>query len=491
MNLSLSKGGRFADSGTLSSDRSQSDYVILPFKFERLDDEKGTLVSNEVGEFCFVPHDTIALIAANSPIPQESFSKLERIHVLARGEESAAYSLLPLKLRRKFSRLSEFTSLHMLVVTLRCNQSCPYCQVSRQSEDRLAYDMSTQVAERAIQHIFRSPSKRIKIEFQGGESLLNFDLIKWVVKRSREVCPSDVDLAFVAATNLTFLTDEIIEFFGDEGILFSTSIDGPADLHNKNRPYREHDAFEIVCGNIRRIQNALGSDSVAALMTTTARSLPKAKEIVDQYIALDFRGIYLRSLSPYGFALKTKTYYEYSAKEWLEFYVEALDYILEINRRGHYFEEFYTKLIARRMLDQDSDGYVDLQSPTGSGIMGVVYDYDGKVYVSDEARMLAQMGDHSLQLGHVDDSYEDLFLRGKLPELVNETMNQSAPMCHSCAFQPWCGSEPSYHYSTQRDLLGHKAFSGFCHKQMGIFRHLLSLAADRPEDWKIIVNWIK
>ena len=254
----------------------------------------------------------------------------------------------------------------MMVVTLRCNQSCPYCQVSRQSEDRLAYDMSEDIAEKALQHIFRSPSKRIKIEFQGGESLLNFELIQWVVKRAKEICPNDVDLAFVAATNLTSLTDEIIQFFGQEGILFSTSIDGPVDLHNSNRPYKGNDAFEVVCRNIKRIQQSLGPDSVAALMTTTARSLKYPKEIIDQYISLGFRGMFLRSLSPYGFALKTKTYYEYSAQQWLEFYIESLDYILEINRQGYYFEEFYTKLVVSRMLNQGSDGYVDPQSPRGS-----------------------------------------------------------------------------------------------------------------------------
>lgn len=490
MKLSLSKDGKFLDSKTLSTERTNQKYVVLPFGFERLNGNQGTLVTNEVGEYCVVPDEIVDLIANEESIPNESFQKLERIHVLARGDDSAAYSLLPLKIRRKYQRLSDFTSLHMMVVTLRCNQSCPYCQVSRQSEDRLAYDMSEDIAEKALQHIFRSPSKRIKIEFQGGESLLNFELIQWIVKRAKEICPTDVDLAFVAATNLTSLTDEIIHFFGQEGILFSTSIDGPVDLHNSNRPYKGNDAFEVVCRNIKRIQQSLGPDSVAALMTTTARSLKHPRQIIDQYISLGFRGMFLRSLSPYGFALKTKTYYEYSAQQWLEFYIESLDYILEINRQGYYFEEFYTKLVVSRMLNQGSDGYVDLQSPTGSGTMGAIYDFDGKVYVSDEARMLAQMGDHSLQLGHVDDNYEDLFLRGKLPELVSSTMNQSAPMCHSCAFLQWCGSEPSYHQSTQRDLLGHKAYSGFCHKQMGIFQHLISLSKARPEDWKLIINWI-
>jgi len=37
-----------------------------------------------------------------------------------------------------------------MVVSLRCEHSCPYCQVSRQSEDRSAFDMTEQTAEKAL-----------------------------------------------------------------------------------------------------------------------------------------------------------------------------------------------------------------------------------------------------------------------------------------------------------------------------------------------------
>ena len=50
--------------------------------------------------------------------------------------EIAPKELLGLKLRTKYARLAEFTSLHIFVVTLRCDHSCPYCQVSRQSENK-------------------------------------------------------------------------------------------------------------------------------------------------------------------------------------------------------------------------------------------------------------------------------------------------------------------------------------------------------------------
>ena len=43
-------------------------------------------------------------------------------------------------------------------ITLRCDHACPYCQVSRVSEDRQAYDMSPEVADRAVDLMFGSPS---------------------------------------------------------------------------------------------------------------------------------------------------------------------------------------------------------------------------------------------------------------------------------------------------------------------------------------------
>ena len=80
-----------------------------------------------------------------------------------------------MKTRTRFCRLASFTTLHIFVVSLRCEHSCPYCQVSRQSADKGQFDMSEETARRALEATFRSPSPKIKIEFQGGEPLLNFD----------------------------------------------------------------------------------------------------------------------------------------------------------------------------------------------------------------------------------------------------------------------------------------------------------------------------
>jgi hypothetical protein len=126
--------------------------------------------------------------------------------------------------------------------------------------------------------------------------------------------------------------------------------------------------------------------------------------------------IFLRPLSPYGFAVKTKQFHRYDATGWLDFYRRGLRYILDVNKAGRHFPEFYSALILRRMLTDRPIGYVDLRSPAVIGLGALVYNYDGRVFASDEGRMLSEMGDNTFELGHVDgDSYRSLILSQASP----------------------------------------------------------------------------
>ena len=189
--------------------------------------------------------------------------------------------------------LSNFTALHIFVVSLRCEHSCPYCQVSRQSEDKNTFDMDEDKAEKALNLVFQSPSQNIKIEFQGGEPLLNFELIKFIVLKAIEIKPNEKNVSFVIATNLALINEKILEFCSRYNILISTSLDGPKEIHNKNRPRKGNNSYEKTIEGINLSRNYLGLDAVSALMTTTYDSLPKVKEIIDEYIKNKFSGIFL------------------------------------------------------------------------------------------------------------------------------------------------------------------------------------------------------
>jgi His-Xaa-Ser system radical SAM maturase HxsB len=351
--------------------------------------------------------------------------------------------------------------------------------------------MSDEVAERALDVAFESHSARIKIEFQGGEPLLNFPLIKKIVANANErSARTKKGVDFVIASNLALLSDEILAFCKSNEILLSTSLDGPADLHNKNRPRPGGNSHELAVAGIRRAKEFLGPDRVGALMTTTQASLDRIDEIIDEYLRQGLDGIFLRPLSPFGFAIKTKQYHRYDIKKWLRFYKRGLRRILDINRAGTPFREFYAALILTRMLTDKPIGYVDLRSPAGIGIGALVYNYDGSVFASDEGRMLAETGDTTFRLGHVnEDNYRSLILSDRLVEVISSSLTQCAPECSTCAFESHCGADPVYHHATQGDALGIKPLSAFCARQKGIMTLLLDILENSPDDAAVLRRW--
>lgn len=466
-------------------------YQLAYFRFSLLDDDRYVL-TNQAGEYLVLPRAVLASFVKHElPSTHPAYARLRSRQFLFDASSNLGRDLLALKVRTKTKRLENFTSLHIMVVSLRCEHSCPYCQVSRQSEDRSAFDMSEETAEKALALIFQSPSPAIKIEFQGGEPLLNFPLIQHVVRRAEEINRvAGRSLQFVITTNLAVVTDNILEFCRQHSILISTSLDGPAALHNANRPRPGKNSHELAVAGIHKARNTLGHERVSALMTTTKGSLSQVRTIIDEYVSLQFPGIFLRPLSPYGFAVKTKFFAAYDLDRWLDFYFEGLNYILELNRNGIPFKEFYAATILTKMLTPFEPGYVDLMSPAGIGISAVVYNYDAAVYASDEARMLAEMGDKTFLLGNVhENTYTEIFGADALLDPIEQSFAGSVPMCSECAFEPFCGSDPVFHTATHSDFVGLKTRSGFCNRNMSIFKRLIALMESDGAIRELFLSW--
>lgn len=467
-------------------------YRLLPFRFAPFD-ERRYIVSNDAGEYVLLPRHELVELAEHRLSPAAaSYRQLKAGHFLFDDESQVALELLALKVRTRAEPISWLTGLHIFVVTLRCDHSCHYCQVSRQTADRTAFDMRREHAARALEIAFAGPSPRLKLEFQGGEPLLAFELISWVVERAEVLAAArGKQLELVIASNLALVTDEILAFCAAHRITFSTSLDGPQALHDAHRPRPGGDSYQKTIEGLARVRAHLGHDAVSALMTATPASLDRVEEIIDEYRRQGLPSIFLRSLSPYGFAARSRSLRRAGVEEWLAFYRRGLAHILEINRRGEPFREEQATILLQKMFAPGGSGYVDLQSPAGLGIGALVYNYDGAVYASDEGRMLAEMGDSSLRLGHVDDaSFIELVAGEALVQLLDETLLEGAPMCSDCPFSPFCGADPAFHLATTGDAVGHKAFSSFCDKQMALLRHLIGLLEDDPEAREILLGWV-
>src|SRR5262249_49272909 len=195
-----------------------TEYRLLPFRFTELDDHRYVL-SNIAGEFITLPREILSrLINHELETGEPSYIELRAKHFLIDSSTSIAKDLLAIKVRSRYARLADFTSLHIFVVTLRCEHSCLYCQVSRQSEDKIKFDMTIDDAMAALDLALRSPSPTIKIEFQGGEPLLNFPIIQQIVLEAKRR-NTGKQLAFVIATNLALINPDVLAFCQQHEIL--------------------------------------------------------------------------------------------------------------------------------------------------------------------------------------------------------------------------------------------------------------------------------
>lgn len=470
-------------------------YKIFPFNFDEFGNE--VLLVSLVGDFVFLQKAEFEdFIGKKLDKNSDTYLLLKSKKFLADSKEGFlnAIEMSATNYRSKKGFLREFTSLHMMVITLRCNQTCKYCQVSSQEQEAKQYDMSVKTALKVVDFIFQSPSHSIKIEFQGGESTLNWEVIKQSVLYAEEKNKSyKKALEFVICTNLTTNITAHIDFIKEHKIAISSSLDGDKMVHNQYRVYKNgNGTYDKVIENIHAIRDTHKYEDIDVLMTTTSFSLDKVRQIIDEYLKLNFSGIFLRAINPYGFAVQHKSEFLYSADKFVEFYKQALAYILELNKKGVYFVEYYTTLLLTRILTPFSTGFVDLQSPSGAGISGVIYDYDGNVYPADEARMLAKMGDRHFVMGNVNEnSYKEVFNSQILKQITNESILEVMPSCAECVFSAYCGADPIRNYLETKDIMGDRLNSGFCKKNKAIFSHLFSIIKQDDEQINdIFWSWI-
>lgn len=472
----------------------ENKYQLLPFRFERFNEEE-YLLTNEVGEYIFLQYsDFHSFVNGEMDETSDLFYDIVSKQIAAIDKVEDVVPMLATKFRTKKSILRDFTSLHMVVPTLRCNSSCVYCQVARKNIDDYSADMTQKTAKNMVKHILSSPSRFIKIEFQGGDPSTNFEMVKYIIEEAEwQNLFKNKCLSFVICTNLSLLDEQMVSYLKKHKCDISTSLDGPKDLHNTNRPLQTtsqtHEIFEE---NLQMINRIYGAGRVSALMTTSKYSLGRFKEIIDEYVRLGFNNIFLRSLNPYGFAKQYKDKIAYPIEDFISNYKEGLDYIIELNKQGTFFIEGYAALLLKRILTPFATGFVDLQSPAGVGIAGAIYDYDGNVYVADEGRMLARFKDYKFKLGNVNENtYKEMFNGDKLHSIIKDSCTECLPMCSECVFQPYCGADPVRNYSEQGDIVGFRPTSEMCKKNKAIMHYLFELLKKRdPEINRIFWTWI-
>jgi His-Xaa-Ser system radical SAM maturase HxsB len=448
----------------------QNEAPLISANVRRLPDQSLLAVSASGDHLYLTDQELFQLRTDLNSLPLDRQAELQARFFIARdGERLGTIRLLESRRAARRETIESGPALHIIVPTLQCAHSCRYCQVSRSLVDT-GHTMSIQDLNAACDTIFQSPARALTVEFQGGDPLLRFDLVRHAIQRIREINQREKRaVRYVVASTLHQLTEEMCAFFKDTETYLSTSLDGPAWLHNRNRPIPSRDSYERTIAGIELARRLIGPNAVSALMTTTKESLEYAEIIVDEYVRLGFNDIFLRPLSSYGFAKRSHSVLSYSVEEFEEFYLRGLQQVLHWNRKGVLIREVYASIILNKILSTFDGGYVDLQSPTGAGSCVLVYNYDGHVYPSDEARMLAESGDESLRLGRIGQPLKDLLASSVRSDLVKASTVPEIPGCDRCTYNQFCAPNPIDALAQHGSMFAPVHTTEHCRRHMRLF----------------------
>ena len=466
-----------------------------PFCFRAIDGSY--LLTNLAGAHAFLEEpDFVAFIENRLDSATPAWNDLARKGFV---RDSVDRQELAAQLDRRKRFLDYGPNLHVVEVTLRCNETCAYCHSSRAGMDAVDKDMSIDTADRVVDFVLRSTNPRITIEFQGGEPLANFSVVRHVVEsalRKNEFAGKSLEFSLV--TNLALMTDEMLEFLLVHRVQICTSIDGPISLHDQQRRLTGGSAFDAARRWVKRINEAYeksGLDPevyhVEGLLTVTRNSLEQPEAIVDTYVDLGFRALSLRPLDPFGFASKTSHLLGYGAEEYLAFHRRVLERMFELNRRGSRILERYASIFLSKILGDDEPNFLDLRSPCGAGIGQVAYGYNGAIFTCDEGRMLGNMGDEFFKIGTIgESSYRDAIGHETVRSLTVASNVRASPECVECVYNPYCGICPVHNYATRGTLHGPMAGGSWCKIMMGIQDYLFTiLKRNDPEMVAIFQQW--
>ncbi len=454
------------------------------FNFQKFGEDK-YLITNYAGRYAFLDKDEFHAFCKGEVLHPDTLNVLSESFFCTDGNSEKFIAEYSEAIREYRNYLFVGTGLHIFVLTEKCNMKCVYCQASTNENGRM---MSCETAEKCVDFALSSPNKYISFEFQGGEPLENFETLKHIVKYSKEKSNGKV-IEYNLVSNLTMLNDEMAEFIRDNRINVSTSLDGDAFLQNLNRPMTGENGYLGWKKNYLKLKEITGH-GCGAIQTTTKNSFSRYKEIIDEYIENDFNRIFIRPLTPLGYAAQRWKIIGYTAEEFIEFYRKSFEYILEKCKQGYNIAEGHACIFLNKILNHRAGSYTELTSPCGAALGQLAYNYDGNIYSCDEGRMMAEMGDKTFKLGDVNTSYNELFESPTCKLLANASCLECIPQCEQCVFSPYCGTCPVLNYFESKTAFSNEPNGYKCKIYKGILTIIFEkLLYGNDNEIEILKNW--
>ena len=313
-----------------------------------------------------------------------------------------------------------------LAIAQKCNLGCTYCYAQQGEFGGAAKNMTRETADQAVDLLVSGaePGARLNLAFLGGEPLVNRPVLQEVTRRAAALAQSrGVTLGFSITTNGTMLTEADAQFFEEFGFAVTVSLDGPAEVHDKLRPYKSgRGSFDRVMANVRPLLALQRRMQVAARVTVTPKNLA-LRETLDQFLSEGFHSV---GFSP---LLRSPNGGDEMEADMLETMLgEMIDCGREYERRTLAGQRYAFANMANAMKEIERGTHRPYPCGAGAGYLGVSAD-------GDLAACHRFVGDDDGAMGSLDDGVDR---RRRADWLAERHVHRQEP-CRSCWARYLCG----------------------------------------------------
>ncbi|MCK4884040.1 MAG: His-Xaa-Ser system radical SAM maturase HxsB [Candidatus Diapherotrites archaeon] len=459
-------------------------YTINDYFVKKIDNNKYFISTNH-GSWVILDSDEFYLLKTNELTKnRELLNQLHEKQIILSEynlEETAKIY------KNKCSHITNGAKLHIMIPTLRCTNKCTYCHAKSKDENATGYDIDEDTAKQTVDFLFNTPSKELTIEFQGGEPLLNFDIVRYVVDYANSVSKkTNKKVRFALVSNFTKMDEDILNFSISNKIGINTSLDGPKEVHDKNRKYLGNGTYENVIYWLDYIIKEKKYRSIGALPTPTRYALDYPEEIVDEYVARGLKTVFARYLNCSGFAKRDWNKLGYTANEFITFWSKMLDYTLELNKKKIQIQERWAKTILSTLINPSQTGFTCLGSPCGAILTQIAYETNGDVYSCDESRSI-----ELFKIGNVKNQTYSEIINSSQAQTIASISSGLINTCDSCVWHPYCGTCPVSLYNSTGNLNTNPKLDSNCLMKKKSFEYIVKKIAKNDKNTNILINWLE
>ncbi len=184
----------------------------------------------------------------------------------------------------QFSKRPTVVKALCLHIAHDCNLACRYCFAEEGEYHGRRALMSYEVGKQALDFLIANSGSRrnLEVDFFGGEPLMNWQVVKDLVKYGREQEKlHNKNFRFTLTTNGVLLDDEVMEFCNREMGNVVLSIDGRKEVHDHMRPFRKgKGSYDLIVPKFQRFAESRNQEKYYVRGTFTRHNLDFSEDVL-------------------------------------------------------------------------------------------------------------------------------------------------------------------------------------------------------------------